>query len=115
MPFRFGGLGLTDELPIYINFPLIKSSDICKKRFKIVATGDPQPYSNNEVGYVRDSFAKELAQMEDLEAVLVEGDLMGDDLSLFPRFKRIMSLANAPQYYAPGNHDLDSMLLVTTL
>jgi len=37
----------------------------------------------------------------------VEGDVMGDDLGLFPRFKRILSVADAPQYYVAGNHDLD--------
>lgn len=68
---------------------------------------DPQPYSNIEVGYVRDTLAREIAGMDNIEAIIVEGDVMGDDLGLFPRFKEILTVANAPQYYAPGNHDLD--------
>lgn len=104
-PFRFGGLAPTGPLPRRINFPLIKGED--KYRFKVVVSGDTQPYSNTEVGYVRDTLAKELAGMNDLEAVIVEGDVMGDDLGLYPRFKKILSVANAPQYYVPGNHDLD--------
>lgn len=103
--FRFGGLEKTGPLPLQINFPLIHTGQ--KKRFKVVISGDTQPYSNTEVGYVRDTIGKEWATMEDLEAVIVEGDVMGDDLSLYPRFKEVLSVAKAPQYYVPGNHDLD--------
>jgi hypothetical protein len=103
--FRYGGLPSTGALPAHINFPLVKGQK--KLRFKIVVSGDTQTYSNNEVGYLRDTLARELAGMKDLEALIIEGDVMGDDLSLYPRFKRILSLANTPQYYVPGNHDVD--------
>ncbi|MGH8501545.1 MAG: calcineurin-like phosphoesterase C-terminal domain-containing protein [Gammaproteobacteria bacterium] len=103
--FRFGGLEPTGPLPETIDFPLIRGQD--RSRFKVVVSGDPQPYSNTEVGYVRDTLAKELAAMDDVQALVIEGDIMGDDLGLYPRFKRIMSVANTPQYYVPGNHDLD--------
>ena len=32
---------------------------------------------------------------------------MGDDLSLYGRFKRIVAAGGVPQYYVGGNHDLD--------
>jgi hypothetical protein len=109
---RFGGLEPTGSLPEVINFPLIKNKTRKHKRkdrFKMIVIGDTQPYSNNEVGYVRDTLAKEFAAMEmdDVEGIIVEGDVLGDDLDLYPRFKQILSVANAPQYYVPGNHDLD--------
>lgn len=104
---RFGGLQPTGPLPDKINFPLAKGK--VKNTFKMIIIGDTQPYSNNEIGYVRDTLAKDLASMdlEQVEGLIVEGDVMGDDLDLFPRFKEIMSIANAPQYYVAGNHDLD--------
>lgn len=113
-PFRFGGLAPTGALPTRINFPMVRE-DRCRGRrgrrncdkFKVVVSGDTQPYSNAEIGYVRDTIARELAAEDDIEAVLIEGDVMGDDLSLYPRFKRIMSAAGALQYYVAGNHDLD--------
>jgi hypothetical protein len=108
---RFGGLDATGPLPEMINFPLIKNKrhKRNKKSFKMIIIGDTQPYSNNEVGYVRDTLAKEFAamNMKDVEGIIVEGDVLGDDLGLYPRFKQILSVANAPQYYVPGNHDLD--------
>lgn len=106
---RFGGLPPTGPLPSAVNFPLVHTGS--KQRFRIVVSGDTQPYSNNEIGYVRDTLAKELAALdassEGLEFVIVEGDVMGDDLGLMPRFKQVMSLAKAPVYLVPGNHDID--------
>lgn len=101
----FGGLTPTGMLPKKINFPLIKGE--CKEKFTIAVSGDPQPYSNIEVGYVRDTLAKELADRKDIEAIIIEGDVMGDDLGLMPRFLNNLSAANAPQYLVVGNHDLD--------
>lgn len=101
----FGGLAPTGMPPKQINFPLIKGE--CKEHFTIAVSGDPQPYSNIEIGYVRDTLAKELADRKDIEAIIIEGDVMGDDMGLLPRFLNNMSAANAPQYLVVGNHDLD--------
>jgi hypothetical protein len=109
--FRFGGLAPTGPLPSQINFPLIAGDDkgnFKESPFKIVVSGDTQTYSNNEIGYLRDTLVREVAAMqEELEALIIEGDVMGDDLSLFPRFKQTVRAAGIPQYYVPGNHDLD--------
>lgn len=102
---RFGGLPATGALPRAVNFPMVRTRK--KDRFKIVVSGDTQSYSNNEVGYVRDSLAAEVAKMDDVELVMIEGDVMGDDLGLFPRFKSIMSLTGTQLYMVGGNHDLD--------
>lgn len=101
----FGGLEPTGRPPESIDFPLIKGK--CKDNFTIAVSGDPQPYSNIEIGYVRDTLAKELAERDDVELIIVEGDVMGDDMGLLPRFLNNMSAANAPQYLVAGNHDLD--------
>ncbi len=101
----FGGLPATGRLPKKINFPLIKGE--CKDKFSVAISGDPQPYSNTEIGYVRDTLAKELADRDDIEAIIVEGDVMGDDMGLLPRFLNNLSAANALQYLVVGNHDID--------
>lgn len=103
--FRFGGLPPTGSLPDAIDFPLLRGKD--RTNFKLVVSGDPQTYSNAELGYLRDTVAAELAGGNDLEGIIFVGDIVGDDLGLYPRFKAIMSVAEAPVYYVPGNHDLD--------
>ncbi|WMS41084.1 calcineurin-like phosphoesterase family protein [Acuticoccus sp. MNP-M23] len=106
-PLRFGGIEPTGPLPQAINFPMIEAS--VKTDFKALVFGDPQPYNNREVGYVRDTVGKMLLERDlaDVEFLLFEGDIMGDDLSLYPRFKKVIAVGNTPQYYVAGNHDLD--------
>lgn len=104
--FRFGGLEPTGPLPDYIDFALHKTEPITK--FKVVTSGDPQVYSNNELSYLRDSLIKEVCDMSDeLAAVIIEGDVMGDELTMFKRFRQVLGAASVPQYYVGGNHDYD--------
>ena len=75
--FRFGGLPPTGELPAQIDFPLIKTEP--KPHFKIVTSGDTQTYSNDEMNYYRDTVVKEWVAMDDLDAIILMGDVMGDE------------------------------------
>ena len=104
---RFGGIGPTGPLPRAINFPLIE--DPVGARFQCLVFGDTQPYTNREVSYVRDTVGRMLAGRDNAatECLIFEGDVMGDDLSLYGRFKEIVAVGRVPQYYVAGNHDLD--------
>ncbi|MFQ6548760.1 calcineurin-like phosphoesterase C-terminal domain-containing protein [Aestuariibius sp. 2305UL40-4] len=107
-PLRFGGIDPTGPLPGQINFPLIEDPD-ASDTFEVLAFGDAQPYSNREIGYVRETVGNML-QNRDLSSVqmlIFQGDVMGDDLSLYPRFKEIVATGGVPQYFVAGNHDLD--------
>ena len=104
---RFGGLAPTGPLPAAINFPMVPTK--VTKKFDCAIMGDTQPYSNNEVGYVRDTVTKDLvgSDLSKTECMLILGDVVGDDLGLLPRFKDMMSVLGLPQYYVYGNHDMD--------
>ncbi|MGF1552864.1 MAG: calcineurin-like phosphoesterase C-terminal domain-containing protein, partial [Paracoccaceae bacterium] len=104
-PFRFGGLAPTGPLPRQIHFPLIPAETLTE--FTMATSGDVQTYSNFELGLFRDSTVAELAARDDLEFYMIQGDVMGDDLSLYERLKEIVATAGVPQYYVHGNHDLD--------
>ena len=64
-PFRYGGLAPTGPMPEQINFPMMQTES--KTTFKMIVSGDPQTYSNTEVGYTRDTIVKEISEMDDLE------------------------------------------------
>lgn len=106
-PLRYGGIAPTGQLPETINFPLIKHGQ--DSSFDCLIFGDPQTYSNRELGYVRDTAGQMLASLDssETECLIFTGDIMGDDLSLFPRFKEIISIGQVPMYFVGGNHDLD--------
>ncbi len=106
-PLRYGGIEATGPLPQTINFPLIE--DNVGDVFQCLAFGDTQPYTNQEISYVRDTLGRMLANRDNskTECLIFEGDVMGDDLSLYPRFKKIVATGGVPQYFVAGNHDLD--------
>ena len=104
---RFGGIDPTGPLPQAINFPLI--ADNPGNMFSCLVFGDTQSYTNTEIGYVRETAGKVLAEHDNYstECLIFVGDVMGDDLSLYPRLKRIIAVGGIPQYFVGGNHDLD--------
>lgn len=104
---RFGGIAPTGPLPQAVNFPLIE--DPAGDTFNCFVFGDAQTYTNREIGYVRDTAGHMLAtsDLSDTECLIFAGDVMGDDLSLYPRFKSIIAVGQTPQYFVGGNHDID--------
>lgn len=104
---RFDGLPPTGPLPKAINFPLLRSPELGEMNCAVI--GDTQTYSNRELGYLRDGVVADLAARDDLDAcgALIAGDVVGDDLGLYPRLKQVMGLADVPVRAVPGNHDLD--------
>ena len=104
---RFGGLPATGPLPAAVNFPMVPAPTT--NAFSCVVMGDTQPYSNTEIGYVRDSIVADLMaqDLSDAECMILVGDVMGDDLGLLPRFLDVMATVGLPQYYIHGNHDFD--------
>ncbi|MEO0991763.1 MAG: calcineurin-like phosphoesterase family protein, partial [Pseudomonadota bacterium] len=106
-PLRFGGIAATGPLPEAINFPLI--ADGSGDQFNCLIFGDAQTYTNREISYVRETAGNLLATRDNsnTECLIFAGDVMGDDLSLYPRFKDIISVGGVPQYFVGGNHDVD--------
>ena len=106
---RYGGLAPTGPLPAEVNFPLVRTG--VQEAFSCVMIGDTHPYSNTEVGYVRDSTLDTILELDlgDAECMVMLGDVMGDDLSLLPRFMSMFSIAGLLQYYVHGNRfDFDA-------
>ncbi len=105
---RFGGLKPTGPLPGEINFPLTPwgSGD---QSFRCAVIGDSQAYSNDEVGFFRDSAILDLmAQgLKSPDCLIYLGDVVGDDLDLLDRMMAVGGQVGVPQWFVFGNHDLD--------
>lgn len=107
-PLRFGGLPPTGPLPASIDFALTPwaSSD---SSFRCAVIGDSQTYSNDEVGYLRDSAIIDLLSvgLRAPDCMIYVGDVVGDDLVLLDRVMAVGGAVGVPQWFVFGNHDLD--------
>ena len=106
---KYGGIEPTGELPDAVNFPMAKSAETKKPRQNCIMGGDIQTYDKDEVEYARKGAFTDLSKRSDYRGcgALFLGDVVGDDLSLYPDTRELSSMLNGPARFLPGNHDLD--------
>ena len=100
---KYKGSEPTGNLPKSIDFGLQKASE--NKKFTSLVFGDPQPYNLEEVGYFEKAVVEHVKGIEGVEFGISLGDLVGDDLSLFPAYSEVMGKIGIPWYNIMGNHD----------
>ncbi len=107
-PLRFGGLAPTGPLPDAIDFPLTPWTS-ADDSFRCAIIGDAQTYSNDEIGYFRDSAIQDLLglSLDSPDCMIYLGDVVGDDLGLLDRIMAVGGRVGVPQWFVFGNHDLD--------
>ena len=101
---RYPGVAPTGPLPERIDFPLIRRDE--PTRFEALLLSDTQPQTAAEVDYIRDDVVAELIGT-DAAFGMTMGDVLFDDLSLFPRYNAIIARIGIPWYNVPGNHELN--------
>ena len=104
MNLQYPGLELADPINGSINFALYKYEE--PKNYEVIWISDPQTSSNEELSYFRDRVVNEITGTKAVFGVTT-GDIMNDDLSLYPRYIRIMAQAGIPWFNVPGNHDMN--------
>ncbi|MFP4228753.1 MAG: calcineurin-like phosphoesterase C-terminal domain-containing protein [Salinivenus sp.] len=105
---RFGGLPDTGPAPEQVNFPLTRDG-AAGDEFSCAILGDPQVYSGEQIGFLRDGVARDLveADLGTSDCLIPVGDVVGDDLDLLPRTLEVTGAAGVPQWPVIGNHDID--------
>jgi len=101
---EYAGLEPTGALPESVDFPLYPAEE--PDSFRFIAFGDLQPYTPEELSWVRDTAVTELAD-SDAHFGIAVGDLVGDALDLYPRLQEVMGALPFTTYYLPGNHDMN--------
>lgn len=101
---RYRGLDPTGPLPTSVDFGLTRADE--PARFDVILFTDPQPESHAELDFVRDAV---LTGAIDTKAAfgMTTGDIMFDDLSLYPRYNRMIGRMGLPWFHIGGNHDLN--------
>lgn len=105
---RFGGLAPTGPMPETVDFPLTPWGSF-DQSFRCAVIGDAQTYSNDEVGFFRDSALIDLLgqNLRSPDCMIYLGDVVGDDLDLLDRMMAVGGQIGVPQWFVFGNHDLD--------
>ncbi len=102
---RYRGIDPTGPLPDSVDFALKKSDE--PQKFDVIVFTDPQPESEVEVNFIRDDVVNSLIGNATAAFGMTTGDIMFDDLSLYPRLNRIVGQIGLPWYNIGGNHDLN--------
>lgn len=97
----------TGALPSVINFGLIARAR-SEQRFTAHAFADPQARYELGQDMLREDLINPLVDNPyGVEFGLTVGDVVYDNLGLYDRHKAMMGLMDIPQWYLPGNHDIN--------
>jgi 3',5'-cyclic AMP phosphodiesterase CpdA len=105
LKLRYRGIDPTGTLPNSVDFALRKVDE--PQKFDVILFTDPQPESAAEVDFIRDDVVAGLIGNHTAAFGITCGDIMFDDLSLYPRLNSIIAQLGVPWYNIGGNHDLN--------
>jgi len=105
LKLRYRGIEPTGALPDSVDFALKKVDE--PQKFEVLLFTDPQPESAAEVDFIRDDVVAGLIGNHAAAFGITCGDIMFDDLSLYPRLNGIIGQIGVPWYNIGGNHDLN--------
>jgi hypothetical protein len=94
----------TGVLPASIDFGLRRQ--VQAPNFEALLFADTQAADAKELGYVR-SMLLDATRRTDAAFAIHHGDVMGDDLTLFPDYRRIVDETGMTWHHCPGNHDMN--------
>lgn len=106
--WRYPVTSATGPLPDSIDFALTHLDDEQTDQFAAYAFADPQARSDLDQDKLREDLITTLiGNPLDAEFGITVGDVVFDSLDLYERHTAMMALIDVPQWYLPGNHDLN--------
>jgi hypothetical protein len=104
-PLRYGGIAASDarQRPDFALLPQASHGD----GLQVLLFGDPQPKSRTNVDYYARDIVDPIVGRHAARFGLSLGDIVDDDLSLYPAMNAVTARLGLPWLHLPGNHDLD--------
>ncbi|RDZ28103.1 calcineurin-like phosphoesterase C-terminal domain-containing protein [Lysobacter silvisoli] len=104
--------GIPAAFPSCRDYALIPDPPHARDALDVLVFADPQPKTAVDVDYYRRDIVEPLRAAQPKGGPVADlglnlGDLVHDDLSLYPALKRATAQLQMPWLHAPGNHDLD--------
>jgi hypothetical protein len=111
-PLKYGGIKPTGPLPKQIDFALLPEAKRDPQALlDVLVFGDPQPKNLLDVDYYRraivDPIRAQSAKGGAAQFGISLGDIVSDDLSLYPAIDHVTASLHVPWLHVAGNHDQD--------
>jgi hypothetical protein len=94
----------TGDVPASIDFALVRRDE--PRAFQAFLVTDTQPDSDTELSYVRDDIIAGLLARSAAFGIH-HGDVVGDNLGLYPRYLQLLGATGVPWHHCAGNHDIN--------
>lgn len=95
----------TGDLPKSVDFGIIKYEE--SDSFSSFIFGDSQAYSEQEIDYFTRGVVDVAKNRTGMSFGITLGDIVGDNLSLYPSYKKAIQQMGVTWYNLPGNHDMN--------
>jgi hypothetical protein len=92
-------------LPDSIDFPLQRRPE--PSEFEALLVTDTQPEGPAELDYLRDDILAAILGRNEPAFAINHGDVVADDLTLYPRYLGLIGATGLTWHHCPGNHDTD--------
>lgn len=105
--WRYPVIEPTGPLPASIDFA-IRAAPITDERYRAHAFADTQAGTDEAQDMLREDLVTPLVGNPwKVRFAITVGDVVNDELALYPRHQAMMGLIGVPQWNLPGNHDLN--------
>jgi len=101
---RYGGV--PQAVPTCKDYPLQRDAG-ASPDLDVLLFGDPQPKNLTDIGYYERDIVEPLIGKTPAGLGMSLGDIVNDDLSLYPALKAVDARLGLPWLHVPGNHDVD--------
>jgi len=104
---RYKGIAPTTVPANAYDFALLPDRRNIRDGFQMLVFTDSQTATLDDIGYYADSIVKPLKGRTKARMGTTLGDIVNDDLSLYPAINTVTTQLGVPWFHVPGNHDLD--------
>lgn len=101
---KYGGIAVDDRLAMDV---ALRAKAVPEGDLEVFLLADPQVKSMTDVDYYERDILATIRQDAPAGLGLSLGDIVDDDLSLYPAINARTATLGVPWLHAPGNHDLD--------
>ncbi|WP_301928733.1 metallophosphoesterase N-terminal domain-containing protein, partial [Xanthomonas fragariae] len=104
---NYRGIAATGRNTHHWDFALTVRASAAADGFQMLVFADSQPASLTDVGYYQRDIVAPIIGKTSAKLGTTLGDVVSNDLSLYPTLNKVTAQLGVPWFHVPGNHDLN--------